>query len=168
MPARVRPLALAAAVLAAAVLAAAAAALALRPVTLLELRNEARGQTVRIALPAGGGFAVTSQHSMYDQPVTEEFAVGASGELLLEAVSSPSAAVREYFGITAAGERHAIHRAMRQIVFRIAAGEPQRLRVAGAERSFLELGEHGDRIVFTAARAPAVARWLARLLRSPS
>ncbi len=105
---------------------------------------------------------------MYDAPVTEEFAVDERGELVLEAVSSPSAAVREYFGLTAAGERHAVVRVMREIVFRIAAGPPQRLRVGGEERSFLELGDHGDRIVLTAVREPALTRWLALVFRSPS
>jgi hypothetical protein len=153
--------------LAAAALAVAAAGLALRPVTLLELRNEARGLTVTFRVPEGGPFEVTSQHSMYDQPVTEEFVVGPHGELELQAVSSPSAAVREYFGLTGPGERHAVARTMREIVFRIAAGAPQRLRAGGEERSFLELGDHGDRLVLTASRSYALTRWLALLLRSP-
>jgi len=140
--------------------AAAAAALALRPVAVLDVENPARGTTFRIPL-RDGTFAVTSQHSMYDAPVTEEFVVGAGGALVLQAVSSPSAAVREYFGLTPAGERHVVVRAMREIVFRVAAGAPQRLRAAGVERSFLELGEHGDRLVVRAARAPAVASWIA-------
>ena|SRR5690242_15607569 len=164
MARRSRPLAVAAA----AALAAAGAVAALRPVTVLEFRNEARGSTVRIPVPGGGPFVVTSWHSMYDQPVAEEFVVGPGGALVLEAVSSPSAAVREYFGITAAGERHAVVRAMPRIVFRVAAGTPQRLRVAGVERSFLDLGDHGDRLVLTASRAPAVARWIARLLHPPA
>lgn len=159
-----RPLALAAA----AALTAASAALALRPVAVLVFRNEARGATVLVPLPRGGPFSITYQHSMYDAPVTEEFAVDERGELVLEAVSSPSAAVREYFGLTAAGERHAVVRVMREIVFRIAAGPPQRLRVGGEERSFLELGDHGDRIVLTAVREPALTRWLALVFRSPS
>ncbi len=155
------------AVAAAAAVAGAGALLGLRPVTVLEFRNEARGSTVRIPVP-GGVFVVTSQHSMYDQPVAEEFEVGPGGELVLEAVSSPSAAVLEYFGITAAGERHAVVRTMRQIVFRVAMGTPQRLRAGGEERSFLDLGEHGDRLVLTASRAPAAARWIALLLHPPA
>ena len=118
-------------------------------------------------MSSGERFEITSQHSMYDQPVTEEFVVGERGEIVLEAVSSPSAAVREYFGLTAAGERHAVVRAMRRIVFRVAAGAPQRLRVGGVESSFLELGDHGDRLVLSASTAPAAAGWLALLSRSP-
>ena len=143
-----------------AALAAAALVAALRPVTVLEVENAARARTFRAALGSDEPFWVVSQHSMYDQPVTEEF-VADGGRIRLEAVSSPSAAVREYFGILAPGERHAVRRAMAEIVFRVAAGTPQRLRVGGVERSFLELGEHGDRLVMRAARRPALACWLA-------
>jgi hypothetical protein len=155
-------------VVAAAALGGGAALAALRPVAELELRNEARGTTTRVVVPGGGPFVVTSQHSMYDQPVSEEFVVGPGGELVLEAVSSPSAAVLEYFGITAPGRRHAVVRSMRRIVFRVAAGVPQRLRVAGEERSFLELGDHGDRLVLTATRTRALSRWVALLLHPPA
>jgi hypothetical protein len=141
---------------------AVAAAAALYPDTVLELENAARGQTFRI--PVGGEvFAVVAHHSIYDQPVTEEFVVGAEGRIVLVSVSSPSHSVREYFGISAPGERHAMKRAMPEVVFRIAAGEPQRLRLRGVDRSFLELGDHGDRLVMRAARRPAAARWIDRL-----
>jgi hypothetical protein len=142
-----------------AALCAAVALAALRPVTVLEIENAARARTFRAALGAGEVFAVVYHHSMYDQPVTEEF-VADGGRIVLEAVSSPSAAVREYFGITAAGERHAVVRAMPEVVFRVAAGAPQRLRAGGVERSFLELGDPGDRLVMRAARRPAAAGWI--------
>jgi hypothetical protein len=80
--------------------------------------------------------------------------------IVLKSVSSPSAAVREYLGISTAGERHAVEREMREIVFRVAAGTPQRLQVGGLERSFLEFGDHGDRLVMRAVRRPAVVHWL--------
>jgi hypothetical protein len=146
-----------------AALAAAVAAIALRPVECLRIENERLARTFRIPLERGERFAVTSQHSMYDQPVTEEFVVGARDEIVLEAVSSPSAAAREYLGLTGPGERHAVVRTMPRVVFRVAAGPAQRLRVRGEDRSFLELGEHGDRLVLSAGPAPAAVRWLALL-----
>lgn len=139
--------------------AAALAAAALRPVDALEIENAARGRTVRLAT-AGEPFAVTSLHSMYDAPVTEEFVVDGDGRIVLEAVSSPSAAVREYFGLTAPGERHRVHRELREVVFRVAAGAAQELRVERARRSFLDFGDHGDRLVVRAVRRPALAAWL--------
>jgi hypothetical protein len=45
------------------------------------------------------------------------------------------------------------------VVFRVAMGAPQRLRVRGVERSFLELGAPGDRLVLRAARRLALWCW---------
>jgi hypothetical protein len=135
----------------------------LRPVTVLELENTARGEAVRLALHDARAFSVTSHHSMYEQPVTEEFVVDADHRIVLKAVSSPSAAVREYFGLTAAGERHEVQRAMREVVFRVAAGTPQRLHLGRVEHSFLEFGEHGERLVLRAVRRPAAVPWLSAL-----
>jgi hypothetical protein len=143
-----------------AVAASLAAAAALRPVDVIEVENAARGKTARIALYDGESFSVTAHHSMYEQPVTEEFVVDENRRIVLKSVSSPSAAVREYFGIVALGERHAVERAMDQVVFRVAAGIPQRFRLGGLERSFLEFGDHGDRLVMRALRGPAAAYWL--------
>jgi hypothetical protein len=152
--------------LALALAAAIAAVAALRPVAGLEIANAARGAA--LTLPVGAGlFAVTSRHSMYDAPVTEEFAVRGDGRIVLEAVSSPSAAVREYFGLTAAGERHAVRRELPELVFRVAAGAPQELRVREERRSFLEFGDHGDRLVVRAVRRPALAAWLAARAAPP-
>lgn len=136
---------------------------ALRPVTELELENTSRGRTARFPAAVGQVFSVTFQHSMYGQPFTEDYAVRADGRIALQAVSSPSAAVREYLGILGAGERHAVERVMSEIVFRVAAGAPQTLRVGGVEHSFLEFGDHGDRLVLRAVRRPAAARFLAGL-----
>lgn len=116
----------------------------------LLVENTDRGTVLRIHLRPGEVFSVEYHHSMYDQPVTEDFVVDEGGRIALRAVTSPSAAVREYFGITSAGDRHAMERAMPQIVFRIAAGTVQRLRAGGVERSFLDFGEHGDRLVLRA------------------
>lgn len=140
---------------------AALAAAALRPVAVLELANAARGRVVRLPLAAGETFAVTSRHSIYDQPVTEEFAVTGDGRIALRAVSSPSAAVREYFGLTGAGERQLVERVMGEIAFRVAMGTAQTLELGGRARSFLEFGDHGDRLVLRATRRPAAAGWLA-------
>lgn len=128
-------------------------AAAISPASVLEVENGPR----TACFPVREGFAVVSQHSMYEQPVTEEFAIDGRGRIVLQAVSSPSAAVREYFGITAPGERHPMERAMDEVVFRVAAGAPQVLRVSGVERSFLELGDHGDRLVMRAGRQPLFA-----------
>ena len=116
----------------------------------LLVENTDRGTVLRIQLRPGEVFSVEYHHSMYDQPVTEDFVIDEEGHIVLRAVTSPSAAVREYFGITSAGDRHAMERTMAEIVFRIAAGTVQRLRAGSVERSFLDFGEHGDRLVLRA------------------
>jgi hypothetical protein len=146
-----------------------AAVVALHPVTVIELENAARGETARMALQDGESFSVTAHHSMYEQPVTEEFVVDENRRIVLQSVSSPSAAVREYFGILAPGQRHAMERAMDQVVFRVAAGIPQRFHIGALERSFLDFGHHGDRLVMRALRRPAAAHWFsAHFGRTPS
>jgi hypothetical protein len=141
--------------------AAVVCAAASDPGWVLELENTGSGRSFRFAVAEGETFSVVWQHSMYDQPVAEEYAVGADGRILLRAVSSPSAAAREYLGITGPGERHAAEGAMREVVFRVAMGKVQRLRLGGAEHSFLEFGGHGDRLVMRAVRPPPAARPLA-------
>jgi hypothetical protein len=113
-----------------------------------------------MALREGEPFSVTSQHSMYDRPVTEEFVVEADLDIALTSVTSPSAAAREYLGLSGPGERQAMEREMKEIVFRVAAGTPQRLLLGGSDRSFLELGDHGDRLVMRASREPAALQWV--------
>jgi hypothetical protein len=54
-----------------------------------------------------------------------------------------------------------VARTLPEVVFRVAAGSPQSLRVGGVERSFLDFGDHGDRLVLRAARTPALAAALA-------
>lgn len=141
-----------------------AAAVAVYPVTALEVENTGRGEATRIALREGGAFSIVSQNSIYDRPVTEEFVVRPDRRIVLRSVSSPSAAVREYLGIAEARERHepAVERDSREIVFRVAMGTPQRLHVGRLEWSFLQLGDHGDRLVIRAIRRPALFAWLAR------
>lgn len=110
----------------------------------------------RFELP-DGRFAVTYHHSMYDRPVTEEFVVSGS-TLELRRLESPSAAVLEYFGVTAPGGSHAIVRRLPEIVMRVAIGEPQMLRFGDTARSLREFGEAGDRIVVRAAGAAPCTR----------
>src|SRR5512138_20464 len=85
----------------------------------LVLENARRGTRLEVPLAPGEAFSVVSRHSMYDAPVVETFAVLPDGRIALRAVASPSAAAREYLGITGAGERHAVARVLPEIVFRI-------------------------------------------------
>lgn len=125
---------------------------ALYPVTVLELENAARGRVFQFRIERDKSFFVTYHHSLYDQSVTEEFTADDDGRIVLKGLSSPSAAVREYFGIYAPGEYHDMNRVISQTVFRVAMGAPQHLRLKNADYSFLDFGDHGDRLVMRVTR----------------
>ena len=60
---------------------------------LLLLENPERGTVLRVRLRPGEVFSVVYHHSIYDQPVTEDFVLDEEGRIVLRAVTSPSAAV---------------------------------------------------------------------------
>ena len=149
-------------------LAAAGVAFLFRPATVLEFENAGRGVVARYAVKAGDAFSITYQHSIYRQPVVEEFSVGPGGELILTGVRSDSGAVLEYFGFSDSRPFHALNRPMRTIVFRVAMEGAQTLTLGGRRISFLRLGDPGDRIVLRLADVSLATRgvgWAAGALR---
>ena len=150
------------------VLAAAGGAFLFRPATALEFENDARGTVARFPVTVGDAFSVTYQHSIYRQPVDEEFSVGPGGELVLTGVRSESGAVLEYFGFSDSRPFHAMNRPMRTIVFRVAVEGAQVLTLGDRRISFLALGDPGDRITLRLADVSLATRgtgWAARQLR---
>ena len=137
-----------------AALAAAAWGLSLLPVRVLEFANTDKGRVSRLLVSADSSFSVTYQHSIYGQPVTEEFVLAPDDAIVLAAVQSPSGAVLAYFGFAGGEERQPVERRLGEVVFRIAAGEPQRITLGSRELSFLEFGEHGDRLAMAVSRVP--------------
>jgi hypothetical protein len=116
----------------------------------------------------GDAFSVTYRHSIYLQPVTEEFSVVPGGELVLTGVRSESGAVLEYFGFSDSRPFHAMKRPMRTIVFRVAVEGAQVLTLGDRRISFLALGDPGDRITLRLTDLSLATRgtgWAARQLR---
>ena len=148
------------------ILAAACGALLFRPESFLEFENTTRGEVARYPVDPGEAFSVTYIHSIYLQPVTEEFAVGRDGEVILTGVCSECGAVQEYFGFEDPGPRHAMRRPMRSIVFRVAAGDAQTLSVGGRRIPFLSLGDHGDRIEARLTNGSMAVRALERVMQA--
>jgi hypothetical protein len=149
-------------------LAAAGGAIMLWPGTSLEFANTDRGTVFRYPLERGQTFSVTYVHSIYRQPVVEEFSVGPGGELVLTGVRSESGAVLEYFGFTDSRPFHAMNRPMRTIVFRVAVEEAQTLSLGDRRVSFSSFGDPGDRITVRLADVSLATRgvgWAARQMR---
>jgi hypothetical protein len=124
------------------------------PVRVLEFANTDSGRVSRLLVAADASFLVTYQHSIYGQPVTEEFVLFPDDSIVLTAVQSASGAVLEYFGFADGAERQPMERRLEGVVFRIAAGEPQRITLGSRELSFLEFGERGDRVAMVVSRIP--------------
>jgi hypothetical protein len=87
---------------AAAPLALAASALSGSEDPALVVRDEHGNEVVRADLPTSGDFGLAYRHSYYDAPARELFTVRGD-ELRLRAITSPSAAVLDYYAL--AGER---------------------------------------------------------------
>ncbi len=139
-----------------------------RPATVLEFENAGRGVVARYPVNTGDTFTITYQHSIYRQPVVEEFSVGPGGDLVLTGVRSESGAVLEYFGFSDSRPFHAMNRPMRTIVFRVAMEGAQTLTLGGRRISFLCLGDPGDRITVRLADVSIATRgvgWAARQMR---
>lgn len=66
------------------------------------VRDASGEELVRASLPASGGFALAYRHSYYRTPARERFAAEAGG-FRLRSLSSPSAAVLDYYAL--AGRR---------------------------------------------------------------
>lgn len=149
-------------------LAAAGAVFLFRPATVLEFENTGQGIVARYPVTTGDVFSITYQHSIYRQPVVEEFSVGPGGELVLTGVRSESGAVLEYYGFSDSRAFHAMKRPMRTIVFRVAMEGAQTLTLGGRRISFLSLGDPGDRITVRLACVSLAARgigWAAGRMR---
>ncbi|MFZ2223070.1 MAG: hypothetical protein WAV26_00125 [Candidatus Deferrimicrobium sp.] len=149
-------------------LAAAGAVFLFRPATALEFGNAGRGIVARYPVKTGDAFSITYRHSIYLQPVVEEFSVGPGGKLVLTGVRSESGAVLEYFGFSDSRPLHAMNRPMRTIVFRVAVEGAQTLTLGGRRISFLSLGDPGDRITLRLADDSLAARgagWAASRIR---
>ncbi len=147
-------------------LAAAGAAFLFRPATVLEFENDGRGIVARYPVKTGDAFSITYQHSIYRQPVVEEFSVGPGGELILTGVRSDSGAVLEYFGFSDSRPFHAMNRPMRTIVFRVAVEGAQTLTLGWRRISFLDLGDPGDRITLRLADDSLARRGIGRVTRT--
>jgi hypothetical protein len=127
------------------------------PLPVLQVENADLGLMVRMPASPGERFSVTYHHSLYGQPVTEEFYFMHQGRIVLAGLHSESVAVLEYFGMTAGGAQHLMAREMPEIVFRVAMGVPQELAVRERRFSFLDFGQPGDRIRLAVTRVHPAA-----------
>jgi hypothetical protein len=62
-------------------------------------RDRDGGVVAEAALPGSGRFELSYRHSVYEAPALERFRAAGDGSFVLESVSSPSAAVIDYYAL---------------------------------------------------------------------
>jgi hypothetical protein len=90
-------------------------------------------------------FSISSIHSIYKEPVIEEFQIE-QGMIVLKGVRAHHPGVLEYYGFGDTKEFHPMDRRFGSIFLRVGMGETQRLWVRDNKVSFSEVGERGDPI----------------------
>jgi hypothetical protein len=117
-----------------------------KKVTFLQLRNMDRPRTVQVRIHPSEAFAIFYVHSIYREPVAEEFQAE-RGAIVLKGVRTKSPAVMEYYGFDDVKEFHPIDQKLGAIfIMRRGMGEGQGLIVREMKIYLSEIGEKGDRI----------------------
>ena len=119
--------------------------LSLKKVLLLELENTEHPRTLQIRIEPSERFTVSCIHSIYNEPVIEEFQADEDG-IVLKGVRSKSPAVMEYFGFQDMKEFHPMNLVLGTIFFRVGMGEGQGLVIRDRKIYLSEIGARGERI----------------------
>lgn len=116
-----------------------------KKITFLHLENPDRRKTLQIRVSPTETFSVFYIHSIYLEPVIEEFRLE-GGVILLQGVRTKSPAVMEYYGFEDTKEFHPVTQRLGAIYFKWGTGEGQGLIVRERKIYLNEIGEKGDRI----------------------
>jgi hypothetical protein len=117
----------------------------LKKVTVLHLENMDHPRTIRTRISPSEPFSVFYIHSIYQEPVVEEFE--AEGDAMtLKGVRTKSPAVMEYYGFEDMKGFHPMRQRLGAIYFMWGVGEGQGLIVRDRKISLSEIGNSGDRI----------------------
>jgi hypothetical protein len=115
-------------------------------VTLLHLENMDRPRTIHIRIGPSETFSMFYIHSIYKEPVAEEFQAE-KGAIVLKGVRTKSPAVMEYYGFQDSQEFHPLNQRVGAVfIIRRGMGEGQGLIVRDRKIYLSEIGEKGDRI----------------------
>jgi hypothetical protein len=136
----------------------AGAALGFEKITILYLHNRDRSRDYSIRVNPPERFSYSYTHSIYGEPVVEEFQIQ-QGMIVLTGVRASHPGILEYYGFGDTEEFHPMDRRFPSILLRVGMGEAQRLRVRDKKVSFSEVGERGDQILL-GLRSVSLGRYL--------
>lgn len=109
------------------------------------IENMDHPQTICIRISPTEPFSVFYIHSIYKEPVVEEFQ--AEGDaVVLKGVRTKSPAVMEYYGFEDMKGFHPMNQRLGAIYFKWGIGEGQGLIVRDRKIYLSQIGERGDRI----------------------
>ena len=118
----------------------------LKRVTFLQLGNMDHPRTIRIRISPPEPFSIFYIHSIYKEPVIEEFQVEQEA-IILRGVRTKSPAVMEYYRFEDMKEFHPMNERLGAVfIIRRGMGEGQGLIVKDRKIYLSEIGEKGDRI----------------------
>jgi hypothetical protein len=115
-------------------------------VTVLQLKDMDHPRTIDIRISPSETFSMFYIHSIYKEPVVEEFQ--AEGDaIILKGVRTKSPAVMEYYGFEDTKEFHPMNQRLGAVfIIRRGMGSGQGLIVRDRKIYLSEIGERGDRI----------------------
>jgi len=132
-------------------------------VHLLHVENMDRPKTIHIRMGASEPFSIFYIHSIYKEPVTEEFQVE-KGAIVLRGVRTKSPAVMEYYGFEDTKEFHPMNQRLGAVfIIRRGMGEGQGLIVRDRKIYLSQIGEKGDRIQMRVETIPLWRYLLAKI-----
>jgi hypothetical protein len=117
----------------------------LKKVTVLHVENMDHPRTILIRISPLETFSMFYIHSIYKEPVVEEFQAERNA-IILKGVRTKSPAVMEYYGFEDAKGFHPMNQRLGAIYFKWGTGEGQGLIVRDRKIYLSEIGERGDRI----------------------
>ena len=117
-----------------------------KKVTLLHIENMDRPKAIHIRISPSETFSMFYIHSIYQEPVVEEFQAEKEA-IILKGIRTKSPAVMEYYGFEDTKEFHPMNQRLGAVfIIRRGMGEGQGLIVRDRKIYLSEIGERGDRI----------------------
>ena len=118
----------------------------LKKAMVLQLKNMDHPRTIHIKISSNEIFSMFYIHSIYREPVVEEFQ--AEGDtIVLKGVRTNSPAVMEYYGFEDTKEFHSMDQRLGAVfISKRGMGEGQGLIIRDRKIYLSEIGERGDRI----------------------
>jgi hypothetical protein len=117
-----------------------------KKVAVLQLENMDCPRAIGIRISPSEKFSMFYIHSIYKEPVVEEFRAEKK-TIILKGVRTKSPAVMEYYGFEDTKEFHPMNQRLGAVfIIRRGMGEGQELIVRDRKIYLSEIGERGDRI----------------------